>query len=270
MSFICGLKNNHCSFLDFFSLKHKFVVKTICFFVLNLASFVISFSQDSTQEKSNEWEFHGNIQVNNNGISPVPAFSLGRPALMSTLAIKKGRFTFNPEYNMSLDVRPWVINEWFRYQIPKKNSYYQFGFNFSQFFTQTEMMVNSEKQISSNLTRYVTAEAMYGTKLSEHIGLRVTYWISGSLDFDGVKQGHFLLASLPLTSLGGQEGLNINVIPNLFYINNTIPFEGLFTSVIANLGYEKLPVRLFGQAVQPIKADDSALFNWNFGLNYFF
>jgi hypothetical protein len=214
-----------------------------------------------------EWAFHGNVQLNNNGISPVPAFSLGKPALMTTLAIKKGRFTFNPEYNISWDARPWVINEWFRYLIPHKKSYYQIGVNFSQFFVDKE---NEMNQITSKMNRYMSAEAIFGTSFNEHVGVRFTYWLSGSLDFDGVKSGHFILASLPISKLGASEGLNVNFTPNLFYINNTIPFKGIFTSLIANVGYNRIPIRLFGQAVQPIRADDSAHFNWNFGMNYSF
>jgi hypothetical protein len=232
--------------------------------LLLLALVQISFGQDSTKT---QWEFHGNIQLNNNGISPVPAFSLGKPALMTTFAIKKGRFSFSPEYNMSWDARPWVINEWFRYLIPNKKSYYQIGANFSQFFIDKK---GEKNQITSKMNRYVVGEAMFGTSFNEHVGVRLTYWISGSLDFDGVKQGHFIMASLPISKLGASEGLNINLSPNLFYINNTIPFKGVFTSLIGNVGYKKIPVRLFGQAIQPIHSDGSAYFNWNFGLNYSF
>jgi hypothetical protein len=238
--------------------------RIIISFLLYLALVKSSYGQDSSKT---EIEFHGNIQLNNNGISPVPAFSLGKPALMTTFSIKKGRFSFSPEYNMSWDARPWVINEWFRYNIPHKKSYYQIGANFSQFFIDKK---DERSQITTKMNRYIVGEAMFGTSFNEHLGIRLTYWISRSLDFDGVKQGHFIMASLPISKLGASEGLNLNLTPNLFYINNTIPFKGVFTSLIANVGYKKIPVRLFGQAVQPIKADDSSLFNWNFGMNYSF
>ena len=64
-------------------------------------TFYLSAQTDSTAQA---WQFHGNIQLNNNGISPVPAFSLGKPSLMSSLFIKKGGFTYSPEFNYGADL----------------------------------------------------------------------------------------------------------------------------------------------------------------------
>ena len=59
---------------------------------------------------------HGNIQLTNNAISPVPSFSLGKPALLTTLYLQKGRFSFSPEFNFDLQAKPWSVNTWLRYQ----------------------------------------------------------------------------------------------------------------------------------------------------------
>jgi hypothetical protein len=35
---------------------------------------------------------------------------------MNTLFIRKGGFTFSPEFNYGSDGKPWTVNQWFRYQ----------------------------------------------------------------------------------------------------------------------------------------------------------
>ena len=77
----------------------------------------------------------GNIQMTNNAISPVPAFSLGKPALLTTLYLQKGRLAFHPEFNFDLEAKPWSINTWVRYQIIQQKKWdFTLGNNFSLFF----------------------------------------------------------------------------------------------------------------------------------------
>lgn len=49
----------------------------------------------------------GNLQLTNNGISPVPYFTLGEPALLTNLYLTKGRFSFTPAFNFDLKAKPW-------------------------------------------------------------------------------------------------------------------------------------------------------------------
>ena len=65
------------------------------------------FSQSANE--NNPITTSGNIQVNNNGISLVPSFALGRPAVSALLLVRKNRFTFNPQYNFVLDAKPWSV-----------------------------------------------------------------------------------------------------------------------------------------------------------------
>ncbi|KPM46762.1 hypothetical protein [Jiulongibacter sediminis] len=229
------------------------------------------YAQDqSLAPEKPKWEFHGNMQLNNNGISPVPAFSLGRPALMNTFYIKKGNFTFSPEYNFSLDARPWVLNQWVRYRINQNQVYYGLGANFSQFYSRTDSEVNGKKHVEQSMDRYMAFEALVGSQVSEKMGVRMVYWFSTALDPSGVSSGHFAMASVPLGPFGSPQKIHARITPNLFYINNTIPFKGWFTSAIGSLHAGKLPLSLFGQVVVPFQPDDVSKFNWNFGLNYTF
>lgn len=210
------------------------------------------------------------MQLNNNGISPVPAFSLGRPASMNSFGIKKGAWTFSPEYNFALDGKPWSINEWVRYQKGKDKWIYQFGWNLSQFFTRENLMINGKEIENVKLNRYTVLEGIGGYDFSEKISLRLMYWRNYGLDPDAVKSGNFVNLTAIFSKIKLVKEVNVTFQPSVFFIKNKIPFSGLFTSAIMSVGYGKIPFRVSVQAVQPLKTIPESDPNWNIGLNYNF
>ena len=129
-----------------------------------ISSFLLSAQTDSTKKV---WQFHGNIQVNNNGISPVPAFSLGKPALMATLFIKKGGFTYSPEFNYGADGKPWVVNNWFRYEWRQGNLTYRTGLNFALFFGRETVLRDNKSVVIARLNQYTALEGGLTYKFSD-------------------------------------------------------------------------------------------------------
>lgn len=217
------------------------------------------FIADSTKKT---WQFHGLIQVNNNGISPVPAFSLGKPALMTSFFVQKGGFTFSPEFNYGLDGKPWVVNQWLRFQKQHGRFLLRTGANMSLFFGRVDSEIK--------LNQYLALEGFVSYRMSDRSSLNLLYWNSHGLDPMAVKSGHFLSLSANISKIPVTKTLLLELRPNLFYLQNTIPFKGLFVSAITSISHKKYPVSIFAQAVQPISVKPTTNFNWNYGLNYIF
>lgn len=246
---------------------------TITFFLLfPILFFANSIIVDSTLNVPlpKTWQFHGNIQLNNNGISPVPAFSLGKPSIMNTFFISKGNFNYSPELNYGSDGLPWTVNNWIRYR--KNFSKFNIGLGtaFSMFFSRKEVGTNSNTRTIAELNQYAPVEAFIGYKFSEKNSLSFTYWKAHGLDYGSVRNGHFLMLSGGFTKINLSKSINFDLRPNLFYLNNSIPYEGLFCSAIIGLNHSKFPIHPFTQLVQPIWVRGGADFNWNFGVNYMF
>ncbi|MES2796002.1 MAG: hypothetical protein V4683_08555 [Bacteroidota bacterium] len=219
---------------------------------------------DSTQ---NIWQVHGFIQLNNNGISPVPAFSLGKPSLMTTLAITKNRFIYGPEVNYGFDGLPWTVNSWFRYRSKEKNNNtYGAGTGLSFFFTRDEKMANSK----GSYNQYLPFELFFSHNFSDKNSLSLTYWHSNGLDSGSVKSGHFVILSAGFSKIKVSRSIKMDLRPNLFYIANEIPFKGFFGSIMLNIYPNKSPLSLFSQVVQPFWLEGTSDFNYNFGLNFNF
>lgn len=235
----------------------RFFYFLFCYFISYI---LVAHSLSDSTKKT--WQFHGVIQVNNNGISPVPAFSLGKPALMSTFFIKKGGFTFSPEYNYGLDGKPWVVNQWLRYQKTQNRFSFRTGANMSLFFRREKSEVK--------LNQYLALEGFIGYKLAKKSSLNLLYWNSHGLDPTAVKTGHFLSLSASFSQIPVGKSLQLEVRPNIFYLVNKIPFEGIFVSAITSISHKKYPISVFTQVVEPIWVKPVSDFNWNYGLSYIF
>lgn len=54
--------------------------------------------------------FSGSVTVTNNGISLIPAFSLGKPEMLFNFSVTKNRFSFEPQLRYNLeDKNPGIL-----------------------------------------------------------------------------------------------------------------------------------------------------------------
>ncbi len=232
---------------------------------LILMSFAV-FSQVNRDSTKKTWQFHGNLQVNNNGISPVPAFSLGKPSLMTMFFVNKGKFTFSPEFNYALDGKPWVVNTWLRYQMPVKKIAIRGGINTALFFRRIKVS-NAEEL---RLNQYLALEGAIVYPFLKKNTLQLIYWRSYGLDPTAVKTGNFVSLNASFTKIPLSKSLFVDFRPNLFYIKNQVPYEGFFVSAITNIGYKQSHFNVFMQNVLPIWSKQNAKYSWNFGVNFGF
>ncbi len=105
---------------------------SICSLFLCISIF--SFSQEEQSKQKNKLEPNVTFSININGIAPIPAFSLDKPALISSVNLIKGRFSYDPILAYSLEAKPWFIDNWFHYKIVVRPKFeLRTGINFSTF-----------------------------------------------------------------------------------------------------------------------------------------
>ncbi len=211
---------------------------------------------------------HGNIQLTNNAISPVPSFSLGKPALLTTLYLQKGRFTFSPEFNFDLEAKPWSVNTWLRYQIIQQKKWdLILGNNFSLFFKKNNPALTKEE---FQLQRYQAFEFNLGYHFTKMRGVNLMLWKSQSLDEVGIKKGFFMMLLAQMGDFYNGKNIRIGIRPSLFVIDNSAPFTGYFASQISTMYFKKIPFNISFQTVHPLHSEPKTKFNWNLGLNFQF
>ncbi len=237
--------------------------------LLLLATFPL-LAQHQRDSTASRLEFTGSIDITNNGISPVPAFSLGKPAVMTAFSLEKSRFSFTHQFNYGIDGQPWSSNNWFRFQFPWRKFIFRVGTNWSLFFKQSTIIENNQTFIVKRVNRYSENELAVSYEVNDHLSIQAMWWHDEGLDVDAVKRGDFYSLATEINTFPGSKNFNIKLRPNFFFLKNKIPFQGFFVSNKTTLTYKQLPLSIFFQAVQPLPVGSGGDFIWNIGLNYSF
>jgi hypothetical protein len=240
----------------------------------NLMTFLLCFGfstalmaveiSDSTS-KSTPTLIKGNLQLTNNGISNVPYFTLGEPALLTNLFVTKGRFSFTPAFNFDLKAKPWSFNTWMHYRVIQSKRFNLYiGSNFSTVFRRRDPNLFKE---DLQTQRYQMSEINITYKIDPKKMLNLFYWKTTTLDNLGIKSSHFVSLAIQFEDLLKNEDNVLSFNPSIFVIDNTLPFSGLFMSQIIKFSTKKIPLIFSFQAVETLQSNVAAKFNWNMGVN---
>jgi hypothetical protein len=236
-------------------------ISVILFFI-----FTVTFSKERPDSLKPKLNAGVTFSLNSNGIASIPAFSLGKPAMMASTYFIKGRFSYEPLLAYGLDGKPWFIDNWFHYKPIVRTKYeLRVGFNLSTFGSEYELpegaIIKAERYFAFELTQTY--------KFNSQNFLSLAYWNDRGQE-PGSISGHFL-------SLTGERsdiriGKNVLLAANvmLFYINYTGNSDGLFVSPKVSAYVRSVPVTLFFQATQTIQTNIEPYpeFRWNVGISY--
>lgn len=223
--------------------------------------------------EANKVQFSGSINLNTNGISPVPAFSLDKPSIIGIFSLKKNRLSFNPEIAFSTRGKPWFINPRFTYKVVDGE---KFDFNISTLYSFSysypEKLVNNNLQTSTKIEHYALLQSTSTYTLSKKTSFSLTTFHGFGLKSASIKRGNFFILGGNIANLKITENLYHSLFPQLTYINLDGDTSGLFASAIFGIGHKKLPFFLSTQLTQALTTNISPNpgFKWNIGLSYIF
>jgi hypothetical protein len=239
--------------------------KSFC--ALFIFIYIVSYSQDKADSSKTKLKAFASVSLNSNGIASIPAFSLGKPAVIASLSLVKNRFSYDPTLAYGFNMKPWFIDNWLHYKIISKPSWeLRTGFNISSFFSEYQLE-GGESILQGQ--RYFAFELAALYKLSPKSSLTFMYWNDNGYE-PGSISGHFfnLIGERTDIKIGNSVLMAVNF--QLFYINYDGNNDGLFITPKISTGLRDMPFTLFFQATQVISSNVSPWpgFKWNIGISY--
>jgi hypothetical protein len=128
----------------------------------------------------------GSVNVTTKGISNVPALTLGRPAAIVDLAVRKGRLGFEPQLRFDLEGKPWSFLLWGRYRAVEGDNFrLTLGAHpsFSFRTVRASLVADGVERDLIQVRRYVAGDAASSWRLSETVTTGGYYLYSHGLDF---------------------------------------------------------------------------------------
>jgi hypothetical protein len=241
----------------------------VLIFILLFSKSGMAFSrlQNGTDSLRDSLVFNISMSVSKIGLSPIPAPPLEYPCLSGFLSVKKGNWSYDPDFTFALNARPWMINNWIHYRIFNKNKLQvTTGINPFLYFVNDD--AHSQMQpLRTSLN--LSAELFADYKLSTHWSLNTNYRRDKGFN-DMVLTGNFFCVSVSYVQ-DISSSLYMRLNGHLIYFDYPGRLIGVFSSGEMIVGSKKLPASFTFQAVQPLVCKlVVAPFIWNLSLNILF
>ncbi|ODS58170.1 MAG: hypothetical protein ABS36_04610 [Acidobacteria bacterium SCN 69-37] len=214
----------------------------------------------------------GAITATNRGISNVPALTLGRPAAIVDLAVRKGAVGFEPQFRFDLDGTPWSFLLWGRYRAVEGERFrLTLGGHPSFSFRRMTVTSGDEEREVIQVRRYVAGDITPTWTLTDRTSVGGYYLYSHGLDFGVAPHTHLAALRGSMANIDVSRGLVLQVAPQVYFLR-TNGQNGTYVNASASLGLRGSPFSINSMVNVPIRTDvaGGADVLWNVSLTYAF
>jgi hypothetical protein len=234
-----------------------------------ILSFYSSFSQ-STDSTTISSFFRGQITATNNGVSLIPTFSLGKPAVLFDMNIGKGRLSFDPMIRFGMNGKPWTFILWWRDKlIEQKKFTLNLGAHPSVVFRDFSIIENGISKKFLVAQRYFAWEASPTFFINKSTNIGIYYLGSKGLTND-IIQNTIFLSLRSMINLDVSDTYTLGLIPQIYYLKMD-ENAGTYINNTFNIKKKKNPFSFTVITSKAIKTEITGNnFLWSLGLVYNF
>ncbi len=243
---------------------------TTLVFVFSISTHV-AFSQKVDSTKSIN-HFGGAVTVTNNGISLLPSFSLGKPAVMFDMSVGNKKLSFEPQFRFALEGKPWSFIFWWRYKLLKTDKFtINVGAHPALVFQTVLVTTNGVTNETLEAQRYLAAELSPNYFLTKDISIGVYYLHANGFAESGTKSTNFITINSNFSNIQLSEQFFMKFNPQVFYLKMD-EADGYYVTASVALAKKNFPLSLQSIMSQAIETNIQAKsdFVWNVSLIYSF
>ena len=239
------------------------------FFIL-LISHQIIFAQKIDSSKTIK-HFSGVITATNNGISLLPNFSLGKPAVLFDMSFGGPKLSFDPMLRFAMNGKPWAFIFWFRYKLAAEKKFnMSVGAHPAFIFRETTLPSNGVSKNYLTAIRFIASEATPTYVFNKHLSLGVHYLYSHGLTKDITQNTHFVAIRTPISNIPLGRAFIFSIIPQFYFLKMDSK-SGTYINATAILSRHNFPISLSSIVSEELKSTIGGKpFVWNIALNYNF
>ncbi len=213
--------------------------------------------------------FGGFVTATNNGISLIPTFSLGKPAVLFGMNVGR-KLTFEPEFRFSMEGKPWVFIFWWRYKfIYTEKVHLTAGINPSMRFVTVPIITNGVTNEVIVINRNIALDLSPNYYLTKNISIGMYYLKSHSLQKNTIQNTDFITINSEFSHIKLIKRFYLKFKPQFYFLKMDDRHGFYFTSR-QTLAMQDFPVSIESVINKEIDANilGSKNFVWNISLIY--
>lgn len=221
---------------------------------------------DSTGRRT---EIAGLLTVTTKGISTIPSFTLGKPAAILDVSIARRGLSFEPQFRVGLDGKPWSFLFWGRYRLLQRERVrVDVGAHPALNFRMTPVTVGGVSRNVIVARRFLAGELSPSYALSRSVSIGTYYLYSYGMEEDVTRHTHFVSLRVNLTTVGVPARYVVRFTPQAYYLKAD-DRDGYYLNSGLSLVRRDLPVSvstIVNKSVRTSIAGERLL--WNVNLHY--
>lgn len=214
----------------------------------------------------------GSVNVNTKGISNVPALTLGRPAAIFDVAVRKDRWGFEPQFRFGLDGDPWSFLLWARYRAVSGSRFrLTLGAHPAFSFRRFTAAVGGVDRELLQVRRYVAGEATPTWTVTSRASAGAYYLYSRGIDFGTPRHTQLVAARATVSHPALMGRFAFQITPQVYHLL-TNGESGVYVNASASIGLSNSPFSIGAIVNKPVESEVTGgqRFLWNVSVNYTF
>jgi len=267
-AFTRGLQNSFL-FRTFFirskNVNRRLLIVIPFFFVVQ---FCFSQKTDSTKKLNH---FGAAVSITNYGIAFVPAFSLGKPAVIFDMSAGR-RLSFDPQFRFAWDGKPWNFLFSWRYKLLSNTKFrIILGAHPSLTFRTVPISTDSISTSMAIVRRNLTTDFASNYLVAKNISLGVYYLYSYAVDNIAIRNTNLISVNSNFSNIKLSDHYFHRFAPQAYYLKQ-VPYDGFYVASTWSLARKGFPLSLSSILNKAIRTDvpGSQDFAWNLIITYTF
>jgi|SRR4051812_36374397 hypothetical protein len=264
------------------TLKKITVLQFSIFFLLASVSFSQNISGtnsskvDSINTQKNDsikkdFYLKGSVNLTNKGISYIPNFSIGKPAIIVDCSMGGRKLFFEPQFRFALNGEPWAFLFPIRYKISNKKFQLIAGVNPLMNFKNLTYIVDGVSTTDLVNRRYLGGELKPNYFISKNISVGASYLYFLGISKGALKNTNFVSVNTNFSHIKLGAGFFTKLNAQIYYLNQDGK-DGFYFSPTVIVLKSNFPLSIQSIINTTIRSNipGSQKFIWNISLIYSF
>jgi hypothetical protein len=188
------------------------------------------------------------------------------------MSLGNKKLSFEPEFRMSLEGKPWSVILWWRYKLISNSRFkFNIGAHPALIFKTISIVENGVQKNIIEAQRFFAAEFSPNYLLTKNISIGLYYLYGHGFETDATQNTHFLTLNSNISNIKLSQKLFMRLTPQFYYLkmdnNDGVYFTGSLG--LADLRYPFSISGVFNKAIKTNIAASQSLV-WNATLSYSF
>jgi hypothetical protein len=222
---------------------------------------------DNTKE---DFYLKGAVNLTNKGISYIPNFSIGKPAIIFELSMGGRKLYIEPQLRFSLNGEPWAFLFPLRYKINATGKFQMIvGVNPLMNFKNLTYVVDGVSTTDLVNRRYLGSELKPNYSISKSISVGASYLYFLGVSHGALKNTNFISVNANFSSIRLGAGFFTKLNTQIYYLNQDGK-DGFYFSPAVSLLKKNFPLSIQSIMNATIRSaiSGSQKFIWNISLIY--